>query len=119
MLCQKRPPFSSHLLALLLRVTVGRTDGSAAYPLRQRNVSARHFILNQKLTDGKHLRVLAGDPPTDCDQVKSFQDIFKFAQRDANIAAVMEKEVLSKHRKALMLFGTFHLMHDQGNNTVV
>ena len=23
----------------------------------------------------------------------------------------MEKEVLSKHRKALMLFGTFHLMH--------
>ena len=23
----------------------------------------------------------------------------------------MEKEVFSKHRKALMLFGTFHLMH--------
>ena len=23
----------------------------------------------------------------------------------------MEKEVLSRHRKALMLFGTFHLMH--------
>jgi len=31
--------------------------------------------------------------------------------RDANIALVMEKEVLSKHRKALMLFGTFHLFH--------
>lgn len=74
--------------------------------------------MNQKLLDGKRLGVLAGDPPTDCDQVKSFQDILKFAQRDANIAAVMEKEVLSKHRKALMLFGTCHLMHDQENNTV-
>ena len=27
----------------------------------------------------------------------------------------MEKEVLSKHRKALMLFGTFHLMHGTGS----
>jgi len=26
----------------------------------------------------------------------------------------MEKEVLSKHRKALMLFGIFHLMHGMG-----
>jgi hypothetical protein len=31
--------------------------------------------------------------------------------RDASIALVMEKEVLSKHGKALMLFGTFHLFH--------
>ena len=35
--------------------------------------------------------------------------------RDAVIASVMEKEVLSKHRKALMLLGTFHLFHS--NNT--
>ena len=31
--------------------------------------------------------------------------------RDVSITSVMEKEVLSKHRKALMLFGTMHLMH--------
>jgi transcriptional regulator with XRE-family HTH domain len=30
------------------------------------------------------------------------------------IETLMEKEVLSKHRKALMLFGTFHLLH-RGN----
>lgn len=30
----------------------------------------------------------------------------------------MEKEVLSKHRKALMLFGTFHLFHGVGNSAV-
>ena len=32
--------------------------------------------------------------------------------RDVSIASVMEKEVLSKHRKALMLFGIQHLLHD-------
>jgi hypothetical protein len=64
--------------------------------------------------------VLAGDPPIDWDQVKSFQDGFKFfAHRDENIASVMEKEVLSKHRKALMLFGTFHLMHTAGAKNAV
>jgi hypothetical protein len=30
----------------------------------------------------------------------------------------MEKEVLSKHRKALMLFGTFHLMHGAGGSSM-
>jgi len=31
--------------------------------------------------------------------------------RDASLASVMQNEVLSKHRKALMLFGDFHLFH--------
>jgi hypothetical protein len=70
--------------------------------------------INQKLPPGKRLRVLAGDPPIDWDQVKSAEDISKFADRDASIASVMEKEVLSRHRKALMLFGIFHLMHGAG-----
>jgi hypothetical protein len=74
--------------------------------------------INQKLAPGKRVRVLAGDPPIDWDQVKSFRDILKFAYRDPSIASVMEKEVLSKHRKALMLFGTFHIMHGQERNAV-
>jgi hypothetical protein len=70
--------------------------------------------INQSLAPGKKLRVLAGDPPIDWSKVKTGRD---FAQgqflmvRDANIASVMEKEVLAKHRKALMLFGTAHLFH--------
>jgi hypothetical protein len=67
--------------------------------------------INQKLRAGKRLRVLAGDPPRDWDQIKSRQDFPKGVSRDANIASVMMKEVLSKHRKALMLFGIFHLVH--------
>jgi hypothetical protein len=70
--------------------------------------------INQKLPPDRRLRVLAGDPPIDWEQVKTFQEMSKFFGREASIAAVMEKEVLSKRRKALMLFGTFHLMHGTG-----
>lgn len=76
--------------------------------------------INQKLPPGKRLRVLAGDPPIDWDQVKTMGDAEKFfLAREASIASVMEKEVLSKHRSALMLFGTFHLMHDSGPGSAV
>jgi hypothetical protein len=74
--------------------------------------------INRKLPPGKRLRVLAGDPPIDWDQIKTFQDLLNIIHRDASIATVMEKEVLSKHRKALMLFGTFHLMHGTGASAV-
>jgi hypothetical protein len=67
--------------------------------------------INQKLPAEKRLRVLAGDPPINWDQVKTIEDYRKFFNRDTSIASVMEKEVLSKRRKALMLFGTFHLVH--------
>src|ERR1700744_6198029 len=67
--------------------------------------------INQKLPSGKRIRVLAGDPPVNWDNFKTEGLGDLRYGRDENIAAVMEKEVLSKHRKALMLFGYFHLMH--------
>jgi hypothetical protein len=68
--------------------------------------------LNQKLPPRKRLRVLAGDPAIRWDQIRGVQDLIaRHFDRERSIASVMEKEVLSKHRKALMLFGTFHLMH--------
>jgi len=65
--------------------------------------------INQRSSTGKKLRVLAGDPPLSWSKVTQQSDVM--LDRDANIASVMEKEVLSKHRRALMLFGTFHLFH--------
>jgi hypothetical protein len=62
--------------------------------------------------------VLAGDSPVDWDQIKGMDDVIRLVHRDASIASVMEKEVLSKRRKALMLFGTFHLMHGVGGSAV-
>jgi hypothetical protein len=74
--------------------------------------------INQKLPEGKRLRVLACDSPINWEQIKTLQDILDTVHRDRDIASVIEKEVLSKHRKALMLFGTFHLMHGVEGNAV-
>jgi hypothetical protein len=65
--------------------------------------------INQRFPPERRLRVLAGDPPLDWSKVKDQSEVM--LDRDATIALVMEKEVLSKHRKALMLFGEFHLFH--------
>src|SRR3989442_7775139 len=70
--------------------------------------------LNQRLPPGKKLRVLACDPPVDWSEVESREDLRPFMDRDASIASVMETEVLAKHRKALMIFGVYHLMHGGG-----
>jgi hypothetical protein len=70
--------------------------------------------LNQHLPAASRLRVVAADPPIDWNKIRSYDDLRPFFDRDGSIASVMEREVLSKHRKALMLFGIFHLLHGGG-----
>jgi hypothetical protein len=73
--------------------------------------------INQKLPREKALRVLGGDPRFDWDQINTAEDMRKAVlslRRDTSIASVVEKEVLAKHRKALMLMGTLHLLHGAG-----
>ena len=67
--------------------------------------------INQNLPPQKKLRMVAGDPPVDWSKVKSPKDYAQFMMRDPTIAFVMKNEVLSKHRKALMLFVLAHLYH--------
>lgn len=74
--------------------------------------------INLRLPSASRLRVLAGDPPIDWDQVKTYEDFLKFADRNGSIASVMKTQVLSKHRKALMLFGIAHLMHGVSSSAV-
>jgi hypothetical protein len=70
--------------------------------------------INQKLPPEKKFRVVAADPPIDWNKTKNAADFARgqFMMRDPAIASVMEKEVLAKRRKALMLFGTGHLYHN-------
>jgi len=70
--------------------------------------------LNQRLPATSRLRIVAADPPIDWSMIRSYEDLTPFFDRDGSIASVMEREVLSKHRKALMLFGVFHLLHGGG-----
>jgi predicted lipase len=77
--------------------------------------------INQKLPPAKKFRMLAGDPPIDWSKMKTAADFARgqFLMRDPAIASVMEKEVLLKHRKALMLFGAMHLYHSHGGNAPI
>jgi len=65
--------------------------------------------VNQKAPKAKKLRVLLGDPPIDWYAAKSSDDLTPFLARDDHFARVIEKEVLSKGRKALLIAGVFHL----------
>jgi hypothetical protein len=69
--------------------------------------------INEKLPPSDRLRVLAADPPVDWSTATRASDLRPFMDRDASIAAVIEKQVLAKHRKALMIFGVSHLLHGQ------
>lgn len=82
-----------------------------------------HFLVavrtaNQKLPKSKRLRVLAGDPPIDWSKVKSKEDYDAFRySRDESYASIVDKEVLSKGHKALLILGTGHLWRDgRGRN---
>ncbi len=76
--------------------------------------------INKNLPPEKKLRVLAGDPPIDWSKINTREDMKQYGGGDRNksIASVMEKEVLSKHLIALMLFGTFHLFHGMEGSAV-
>ena len=61
---------------------------------------------------GKHqIRVLCGDPAIDWEQVKEAKDILPYLKsRDQSYAQVVKTEVLAKHRRALLIIGTFHFL---------
>ena len=73
--------------------------------------------INSTLPPERRLRMLACDPPIDWSKVTKPDDARPFSDRDQSIAAVMEREVLAKHRKALMLYGIGHVRH--GTRTAV
>ena len=78
--------------------------------------------INQKLPVDKKLRMLACDPAIDWSTVKTRDELIHLMNRNVSIASVLEKEVLSKHRKALVLIGVAHLYHKReqpGSKTAV
>lgn len=68
--------------------------------------------VNLRLPPGKRIRVLATDVPIEWETIHNRDDLQQAPDdRDASIASIIEEQVLSRHRKALLLFGTAHLFH--------
>jgi hypothetical protein len=67
--------------------------------------------VNSGLPDDKKLRIVAGDVPFDWSGVRTLQDYRNQPQRDDAVSAgILRREVLDKGRKALLIFGDFHLL---------
>jgi hypothetical protein len=64
--------------------------------------------MNAERSPSKRFRVVLADPPIDWSTVSTWADWTR-TNRDAHAAEVIEREVLAKHRKALLVFGAMHL----------
>ena len=71
--------------------------------------------LNAGLPEGRRIRVLAGDQPIDW-SLSSFSSLND--ERDKFAAAVIEREVLNRGRKALVLFGAAHIYRNRPGTIV-
>src|SRR5262249_14124839 len=70
--------------------------------------------VNQNLPRGKRLRVLLADPPFDWSNIHSKEEWEHIAEtRDDHAAKVIEKEVLAKKHRALLIFGSAHVIRDK------
>ncbi len=65
--------------------------------------------VNQSLPPDRRLRVVLGDPPIDWDAVRSVADIRAHGDRSRHPSIVIEREVLAKNRRALVIYGAGHL----------
>ena len=74
--------------------------------------------VNRSLPAVTRLRVLLGDPPIDWAKISSGEQVLDLMyERDAFAADLVRKEVLAKHRRALLLYADGHLFR-KGEETV-
>ena len=89
-------------------------NSAVATPVWDRPIFPEFFravrSLNQTLPADRRLRILMGDPPIDWALVKSLDDYRPWLrQRDSSPAAVIQREVLARGRRALVVYGDGHL----------
>jgi hypothetical protein len=84
------------------------------------NVYATIRDVNLALPPGRRIKVWLGDPPADWSKIKTKADLAPLeAQRNSFPAALIEREILAKGRKALVIYGAQHLLYhptDDQNN---
>jgi hypothetical protein len=66
--------------------------------------------INRSLPRDRQLRILLGDPPIDWTEVRTADDYRAWLrQRDSHPAELIQREVLAKGRRALVVYGDGHL----------
>lgn len=65
--------------------------------------------VNLMRTDGRQFRVVLADSPVDWDAVKTFDDLRPFFDRSVAMTSSVEREILSRGRRGLLIAGGAHL----------
>ncbi len=65
--------------------------------------------INLELPKGRRYRVVLADPPVDWSRSVTPESFRKFARRDDYWATTIEREVLAKHHRGLLIVGGLHL----------
>jgi len=89
-------------------------NSAVATPVWDRPIFPEFFravrALNQTLPAARRLRVLMGDPPIEWATVKTVDDYRPWLrQRDSYPAGMIQREVLTRNRRALIVYGDGHL----------
>ncbi len=65
--------------------------------------------VNRTLPPAQRIHVWLGEPPIDWPKVKTKDDFFRFmAQRDTYPAGIIEREILARKKKAIVIYGSGH-----------
>jgi len=80
------------------------------------NLIAAVRDVNRSLPAGQRIRVIAADSPIDWNQVHNSREYEKSFGGDKFFASVIEREVLSRNRKALVIMGLNHVTRDGDRN---
>ena len=54
------------------------------------------------------VRIVLADAPLDWSKIRTVKDLLPFADRDAAMAGVVEREIVAKHHHAFLITGEFH-----------
>jgi len=89
-------------------------NSAVATPVWDRSIFLEFFravrTLNQTLPAARRVRLLMGDPPIEWATVKTFDDYRPWLrQRDSYPAGIIQREVLARNRRALIVYGDGHL----------
>ena len=79
-------------------------------PIYQNLIRELHEV-NLKLPASRRIRVLAGDAPIDWSRVKNHADWESALQGEEFTVSLIEREVLAKNQKALLVMGANHVTH--------
>ncbi|MFL5296197.1 MAG: hypothetical protein ACJ798_07420 [Phenylobacterium sp.] len=83
-----------------------------ATALMYQELLAEVRAVNQHLPPARRIRVWAGEPAADWSAIRTPQDLEPYLeQRDASADAVIEREVLGRAKKAVVIYGALHFFH--------